>query len=463
MVCKKKIQLEMRTMNWRREIILAFGLFVTVASAFAQPGWKWPEQEDEKKIAMEKNAYYNDLLKQKNYEAAVEPLEYLFEKVPDLNKAIYINGEKIYRQMVKKYKKDSLGDTYKQKLMDLYDARITYFGDKPYVLNKKALYAYQYYLKAKDPEVYKWIMNIVDSARILNQVKMNDALVAGYMQLTNILFQYKEYDTTKVLDNYTMLGDLIDEKMATYEKLPESKREKKVQSLTDAQKRVDDLLIKTIDLSCDMLESTLGPKFDADTTNVKLAKKLFKLLLNAKCSDSPYFERTTEVIFNQQPDFGLAKILAISAAKADRKSDAIDYWRKAAGSTDDASKQGEAYINIARLYASFNKPKSKEYALKAVKTDNSLTEAYSIIGNLCMNSFADCKGGVSKVKDRGIFLAAYSWYKKAGDTKGMASAKSQFPSKTEAFEEGYAVDSETSITVGCWINQTVVLKEFRAQ
>ena len=442
-------------------MLLAAG-YLCSFGVLAQPGWNWPEDEELKKTAMEKNALYSDLIKQKNYGDAQAPLEWLMTNAPNLNVAIYINGEKIYKALEKSTKKeDSLNQVYKQKVLSNYDQRMKYFNKKAYVMNKKALSAYQYYLTCKEPEKYQWIVSVLDSALELNGDKIHDALIGGYMQLTNILFQYKVYDTTKVFDNYSMLGDLMEKKLAGLEKLEGEKKKKKEQALADVQKKVDNLLIKTIKLDCPTLEKTFGSKFDADTTNVKFAKKFFALLLNGNCSDNPYFSKTAKVIYEAEPDFGLAKILAVTAAKNENTTLAIDYWEKAAAATEDVSKQAEAKLNVAKLYSNFNKPRARKYAIEAVKLDNSLSEAYSLVGNLYMNSFEDCKGGVSRVQDRAVFIAAYNWYKKAGDTSGMASAKNQFPSKTEAFEIGMDVNQENTIQIGCWINEAVVLKEYR--
>jgi hypothetical protein len=73
-----------------------------------------------------------------------------------------------------------------------------------------------------------------------------------------------------------------------------------------------------------------------------------------------------------------------------------------------------------------------------------------------MNSYQECKVGESKVKDRAIFIAAHKMYNRAGDSKNMANAKSQFPSMEEMFGENMSVGD--NVTVGCWINETVALE-----
>ena len=74
-----------------------------------------------------------------------------------------------------------------------------------------------------------------------------------------------------------------------------------------------------------------------------------------------------------------------------------------------------------------------------------------------MGSHKQCAGLESKVKDRGVFLAAYKMYKKAGNSSKMARAKAQFPSSEEIFTEGMTIGQ--SISVGCWIGETVTLQK----
>lgn len=73
-----------------------------------------------------------------------------------------------------------------------------------------------------------------------------------------------------------------------------------------------------------------------------------------------------------------------------------------------------------------------------------------------MNSFDDCKKLDNYADDRLVYLAAYDMYQRAGESSKMGRAKSQFPSKEELFTQGY--EAGTTKTVGCWINESVVLR-----
>ncbi len=59
--------------------------------------WKWPEDPGLREIAEEKNVLYSDYVRAKNWKLAKEPHQWLLKNTPNLQKAIYQNGEKIYK------------------------------------------------------------------------------------------------------------------------------------------------------------------------------------------------------------------------------------------------------------------------------------------------------------------------------------------------------------------------------
>ena len=93
--------------------------------------------------------------------------------------------------------------------------------------------------------------------------------------------------------------------------------------------------------------------------------------------------------------------------------------------------------------------------MKASTFDTQSKAPFNLVGNLYFTSFADCKGGESKVLDRAIFIAAYDMYQKAGNSAQMAAAKEQFPSIEDIFNENYQEGQE--VTLECWINTSVKL------
>ncbi|UXP33282.1 hypothetical protein N6H18_04875 [Reichenbachiella agarivorans] len=423
--------------------LLLIGFVVCMnAAAIAQPGWNWPEEVDK---AKEKNALYVDAVKSKQYAVAVAPHQWLLDNCPDLNESLYINGAKIYEGLEDKESDPAKQLSYQEKALKMYDDRIKYFGDEANVLNRKAFAAYKFY--KGNQSKYKELLDLFDKTFDMNGVETMDNNLVAYM---DVVRRYKlsggAISDEDVIDRYGKISDVIAEKDAV----------KSDSKYTVYQENVDKLLTATVDVNCEFVETKLVPKMN-ETKDPKMAKKVFQLLLSAKCTDSPAFVQAGELVYKAEPSYGMAKVLGIKFAADNQYSKAAEYYNAAVGMSDDNLKKAEIYLNMAQMFASSGqKSEARNYARKALANDPSAGEAYTLIGNLYFQSYNDCRQGVSKVDDRLVFIAAYNQYKKAGNTAMMAKAQEQFPSISEIFELGLAEGQ--SMTLGCWINETVTLE-----
>lgn len=423
--------------------LLLIGLIIGLnAAANAQDGWNWPEDVDK---AKEKNALYVDAVKGEQWLVAVEPHQWLLDNCPDLNESLYINGIKIYESLADAETDPAKQLAYQEKCMKMYDDRIKYYGDEANVLDRKAFDAYKFYKGNKDK--YQFLMDLFAKTFELNGNKvMNNNLVA-YM---DVVRRYKltggAITDEQVIEIYGQISDII-----AY------KAEKSGNSKYDVyQENVDKLLTATVDVNCDFIEDKLVPKM-RETKDSKMAKKVFQLMLSAKCTDSPAFAEAGELVYEADPSAGMAKVLGIKFAAAGDMDKAAKYYDAAIEMYDDNLEKAEVYMSKAQMYYSKGmKTSARSAARMALSYDPSLKEAYTLIGNLYFQSYTDCRQGVSKVDDRLVFIAAYNQYAKAGNSELMAKAKEQFPSIGEIFELG--LTEGQSMTVGCWINETVVLE-----
>lgn len=430
-----------RSKNMKKRTILALVLLINVA-AIAQPGWKWPENVDK---AKENNALYSDAVKSKQFTSAVGPHSWLLENAPDLNASLYINGAKIYEGLAAAEPDAAKKIEFQDRALEMYDLRIKYFGKEGDVLNRKAFVAYKYHKGNKSK--YKELLDLFDKTFEMNGQKTLDNNLVGYM---DVVRRYKlsggDLPDEGVINRYSMVSDVIDAKLKTGKNVPR---------LEKIQENVDKLLTATITVDCEFVEANLGPKMK-ETGDIKMAKKVFSLMLTGKCSDSPLFIEAAELVFEKEPAFGLAKVIAVKYSAAGDKDKALEYYDQAIALSDDNLKKSEIYYSKAQIYSSnTQRSAARTSALRALSLDPSLKDAYTLVGNLYMGSHSDCRKGVSKVDDRLVFIAAYNMYKKAGNSKGMASAKEQFPSIGEIFELGKKEGE--AMTVGCWINESVIL------
>lgn len=424
--------------------VMCLAFLVSMSTlAVAQPGWNWGDSVDK---AKEKNALYTDYLRMENFEAAEKPLSWLLKNTPDLNESIYINGAKIYEGLAESTSDKAKTTQYQERALEMYDLRIKYFNNEPEVLNRKALTAYKYFKddQKKYPELYA----LFNKAFEINKNNFFSSNLTAYM---DVIRRYKltggSITDEEVFEKYSQVTDVLEYQMKT-----EANKER----LERVAEYVDKLLTATVDVDCEFVEQKLGPKFK-QTGDVNLAKKIFGLMLQQKCTDSPLAMEVAIAVNKVEPNFGIAKFIGVKAASEGDLVKAQEYYEKAIGLTEDNVKKADVYLSLARSYASQgDKVSARSNARKALSFDPANTEAYNLIGDLYMGSFNDCKGGESKVKDRAVFLAAYEMYQKGGDREKMAAAKAQFPSIDEIFSENK--EEGQSITVGCWINETVQIE-----
>ncbi|HCX24911.1 MAG: hypothetical protein CMB80_14020 [Flammeovirgaceae bacterium] len=418
--------------------------------ATAQNGWNWPEEAEKHDMAKEKQAYYKLLMTTDKWQECWTSVQWLYANTPDLHESIYQDGPKIIDNLIETGISAERTNTLRDSLLWTYDMRIKYFGDEASVLDRKAYSAFKMYYKV--PAKYALLKELYDKLYTFSSSDISDFNLTPYMTLATYYYKSKpdELPATDVLDIHTKITSVIDEKIATG-----GKKEK----LEKEQDKVDAFLnsLGSDLISCEFIEENLVPKMNANPDDINTAKKIFSYSLTAKCSDEPYFTKAAEIFFTAEPSFSLAKALGDRFYKTQEYAKSNMYYEKASNLTEDKDQKFEAFMGLASVaFKQGDKRKSRSLAYEALSVKPGASDAYNLIGNLYYLSFDECSGGESRVKDRGVYLAAYEMYQKAGNSKQMEAAKSQFPSIEEIFNESY--EEGQKITVDCWINESVTIQ-----
>ena len=247
--------------------------------------------------------------------------------------------------------------------------------------------------------------------------------------------------------------------LAKYDKIQEylNKAEANGKDVSNARSTAESILVAMELIDCDFIENTMGPKLKADPTNEQLAQQIFKYSVQYKCFSSNAFLTALELIDSKNPTYATSQVRAMRYMQEQNYEKAQPVLEKALTLAENNVQKAEIQMELAKVHANLGRKSAARNAAKeAANLDESKTkDAYSLIGGLYMNSFNDCRGGVSRVKDRSIYMAAYNAYQRAGDSQGMAQARAQFPSREEIFTEGLQVGG--TINTGCWIGETVTL------
>jgi len=425
-------------------IFTYFALVFSFAASGQGSEWKWPEDEDLKAKVQEKIVLYTDFLKVKNYTAAKPHLDWLIANVPDLNVSLYINGAKIYDNVMDKESDEARKFRLQDSVIWMYDQRIKYFNEKEKVTNYKAMQSMAYYQNRK--ERYEDLYNTLQEAIELNGNDVFEQNLYYYMIAVN---KYKinsgNLTDEDVIEKYFTVMDILNHKI---EKAPDPA------PIEALKEKTTDIFVRTVDLNCDLIQDGFGNKLKENPDDIGLAKNTMTLMIAGKCTDNPLFLETAIKVFEVEPTYALAKVIAIKMRSADNLDEAIKYYEKAIELTDENLKQAEIYFDIAKLLrAEGRKSEARSYAYKASSADPSMrSEALSFIGDLYYSSFNSCANKTDLIKDYSVFCAAYDKYKAAGDSQGMSKSSKMFLSAGDVHQSVYSAGQ--SIQVGCWIGET---------
>ena len=428
--------------------LLAFGCFVSFY-VMAQEGWNWPKEESLKGMVVEKEAYYNLKIIEKEYELAWEALQWLYKNSPDLNPSIYINGASCVKSILKTEKNNARVRMLQDSLIWMFDQRIKYFGNDAKNSDRKVYEAFKFYYK--DKEKYPHLMSFYEDAYQLNGVNISSFNLSNYVLLAISFHETNVTEMTKemVMGIYEEVSDIIEKKINSGEDK---------NKLTKEQSKADAWLSTVPNLlDCDFIYHTLLPKYEADPRDQQIIKKIFKYSVVAKCIEYPYFTKISEALYKIQPSYSLANTIAQRHLSLKNYKKALSYFKTSFSFAANHEEKYKSYHGQANAYRGMNNhSKAREKTRKSINYTSDPAEAYTFIGDLYFNSYEKCKEGKSKVYDRGVFLAAYKMYKLANNPAKMKEAKSQFPSMEDIFTEGY--EEENTIEIICWINEPVVIQ-----
>lgn len=414
-------------------------LFIPFAQA--QVPFRWPADTATAKTQW---VLLADAVKAQSYGEALEPFQWLLDKAPDLHTSLYIQGEQMYKGLIETTSEIALQEAYQEKLMTLYDLRMQYFQDEANVSNRKMFAAYHYYKHRKDKHLS--LLTLFENTFQTHAQHFTAANLIAYMDVIRLVqAQEKSLSDEEVLNRYDRISQLLQSQNTAAEDI-----EKK-------QEAIDKLLLATVTLDCNLIAEKFGKPFmEQYADDANRAKKIVALGLAYRCKELPVFLEAARLVQKKEPNFGIARMLALSYDAQEDYPLAEKYYREAIGLAQEKEKKANMLYALAQHYQRRNlKAKARTAALEAVETHASLKEAYKLIGDLYLSSFDACKEGESATRDRAIYIAAYQMYQKADRTDLMESARQQFPTIEEIFQEGY--EEGQTIEAGCWINESVVL------
>jgi len=428
--------------------VFVVGIFST--PLLAQSGFNWPPDEALAQSAKEKYVLHTDSRKMGDYNMAHSTLVWLLKNTPELSESLYISGHRVFEEMADVEENEKRKYELQDSALMLYDLRIKYYGNEVTILNRKLLPEYKYYANRTN-KLQALVNDYTRLFEIGSPADINDFHMLTYMDALrrNQKNNGGSLTDAEIMAIYEQVMGVWEEKMKT--------TNNKAQ-LEDMKGQIDGILADMVTIDCNFINTQLGDKLRANPTDLEMAKKIFSYSITASCTDTEIFTQAAKVYYESEPQLAVAKVLASRAIREEKYDEGLKYLNDAIKLSEDNSEQGELTMRIADI-ASFRneKAKARDLYLKAVQIDPSLREAYSKIGDLILGSYDQCKQEKSRIDDRAIFIAAYDYYIRGGNSQRAAQMKQQFPTAEMIFTEGRSVGEE--VRVGCWIGMTVKIQK----
>jgi tetratricopeptide (TPR) repeat protein len=427
---------------------------------------------------------FAEYAKVKNYDAAYQPWLLVKADCPDLNPAIYVYGERILKDFIKKSTGNDK-DVYKQDLLNLYDQWLKYFSKSKNgntQVGKILAIKAQSMISLKlgdDKEVYA----IYNEAFTKDPTSFKSPKgLYNYFKIYFKLYKAENSSVTleSIFEKYEVLTEKFELEMSVYSSKLDAllKKEQSANPLTSREsknKRVYEVnmvacstYLKNLnaiiakEATCENLIPLYRKNFVKFKTDPIWLNRAASRMDSKDCSDDPLFVELVEALHKLNPSANSAYYLGLLNDKKGNSKMAIEYYTESINLESNNLKKAKTLYKIAiKFKKSGQYSKSRSYANKALKYQPSLGSAYLLISNLYAASANNC--GNTQFEKRAIYWLAAKEAKKAASVdasvrkianKTAVSYTGRAPSKTDIFTEG---KSGEIISIKCWIGKKVTV------
>jgi len=405
---------------------------------------------------------YDQFYRQEDYKSALEPWRMLYRTYPKSTKNIYLHGCKMFEAKFNQATSWTEKNFYIDSIMNVYDKRIKYFGEKGFVRGRQGVD----YMKFKmvnenwtDDQLKDFLKKgygYLDESIKEEGDKTETPVLVVYMQVTSRLFKLGELPKEKVLENYETSVNILDKYLAA------SPNEK---IYIDSKEAANKIFEGSGAADCEALIKLYEPRFSELSTNVDALKKILRMLDKQECTDSELFAKASEKLYALEPSAEAAFNMGRLFMKRNDIAKGKDYYLQAIAAEKDALLLSKYYFELgAYTFASDqNYQEAANYLRKSLANDSNNAKALLFLGDI----FAAYSKyyGEKDIEHLSMFWLAVDYYNKAKKIDPEQAAKANekiatysqyFPSKESLFFEGF--QEGQPYRIGSWINETTTIR-----
>src|SRR5437879_3440787 len=201
---------------------------------------------------------------------------------------------------------------------------------------------------------------------------------------------------------------------------------------------IDLKLAKVVKMNCAFVKKNFEAKFKANPNDAMLAKKIYQVMLNDKCSSDPVWFQAAELLHSASPDFAVTKELCsayIQSKNFDKANPLLTELQGKAATP--AEKSWIAILKGDMEFQKGNKTGARDLYKQASVTDPAGKDCYEHWGDLYIASVGECVKTPGSVESKLVYIAAYELYKKALVKEKIEQTYNQLPTATDLQKAGW--------------------------
>lgn len=423
----------------------------------------------------------NENTKNKRFEEAYKYLNELRNRNPKYSLAIYTNGDKILKALIKK-SSGSEKAAFVNDLVKLYGERGMYFASrtpKGQYMAKVAqlLYDNRDVLNKTNRELYN---KFDDAYKTDLKTFTNPQSLYTYFKLAVKLYDEGSFPAENLFTKYDEVSEKIELEVRNYtlklnkfvpegegDEIPELPRKdaNKVKSYNSYLKGYGQI-VKGMDsdlgirANCENLIPLYERNYDENKGDEIWLQRAMNRLGAKECTDSDLFVKIVEQKNTIKPDANTAYYLGILKDKAGDEEGALAYYNQAIDLETDGFEKAKILERLAgKLKKARKYSQARNYYRRALKENPSLGRAHLSIAQMYVSSANSC--GADNFEKRATYWHAIKEARKGARVdanirslvnKSIANWEASAPTKQEIFSKNMA---GKVIDLKCWIGASV--------
>jgi len=427
-------------------IFLSFFVLPLFGQKGIEDGSKYGHGEDSancRKYLSLYKTYYD----QQNYDMALGYWRKAFSECPRSSSNLHLHGINMFKSFYAKTGDRKYIDTIEM----IYDARIKYFNREAYYLGRKGMDIFD--LARNDLELVELAYATLSNAINVDPPRATPTVLTVFMGTNQMLFENNIIDNEEVINNYGMLMDILDARIAAVNRPPD----------VNAKETVDMIFKASGAGTCEGLIPIFTTRVAESPDDPALLKKVLDLLDDAGCTDSDLYYTAAENLYQIERSAEAAYHLAEMNYDKMNFDRAEDYYLEAVGLEEDQNLVSTYYVKLATLRLNSEDYRmARDYAKKAIQANPDNGTAYMIVGN----AYSSVKPFDDELQNQMVYWVAADYFRIAREkdpdladrvNEYIQTVSRLFPKKEDLFFISIIEEGKPH-TVGGWINEQTTVR-----